>query len=85
MAGESTITPNSKIPMGMAWAILTVMSGGAYLAGTANAKIDDALAKSNTNGTDLKDFRTEVRGEFAEVRKTLEGLRNEIAELRSRK
>lgn len=85
MAQETTITSQSRIPMGMAWAILTVMSGGAYLAGAANAKIDDALAKSAANGFELNDFRKEVRGEFSEVRKTLDGLRSEIAELRSRK
>lgn len=65
--------------MGMAWAILTVMSGGAYLAGTANAKIDDALAKSATNGSDLKDFRNEVRAEFIAMRKQIDDLRSEIA------
>lgn len=78
---EQTITPNSRIPMGMAWAILTVMCGVAFLAGQANAKIDDAAAKSDKNGVDLKDFREEVKGEFREIKKTLDEMRERMQQM----
>ena len=78
---EQTITPNSRIPMGMAWAILTVMCGGAFLAGQANAKIDDAADKAEQTGMDLTDFRAEVKGEFRELKKSIDDLREKVQQL----
>lgn len=78
---EQTITPNSRIPMGMAWAILTVMCGGAFLAGQANAKIDDATEKAEKTGLDLTDFRAEVKVEFHELKKSIDDLREKIQQI----
>lgn len=71
---QVTITPSSRVPLGVLWAILGVMVPGVFLAGISYQKMGAAEELGKQNSNEIRDFRTEVKAEFKAMSDRMQAL-----------
>lgn len=75
---EATLSAGSNIKAGAVWALFGMMIPGVFLAGGSYQKMLWNEEKTKELGSELNDFRIEVKGEFKEVKDAIAQLREQF-------